>query len=199
MDETNEERLARLEADRQAIEQALVSAATSWALSQARYVSRFMLEEARLTVINQASVTDQIADEVSTIRQEVKQVTEAMTEVFRQWTASLNVDIAQTAAQDPDKVFRSLTKDAHASFGAVFVSRGYDTGSGSGASNQKNATWLFYVPRTGTARTRNVPSDADANRTLSAVWSSCAETARAITSTRDQLQRSRAARLWGED
>jgi hypothetical protein len=199
MHATDNEQLAKLEADARSIENSLVTNASSWALDQGAFTRKFLLQEARLVVINQAEVTEQIADEVPALKAEIEEICNEVTATFERWSASVDLAKAKTLAQDPRKAFLELTKQAHDAFGEAFIRRGYDSGSRSRDWTSETSNWHFYIPETGTARNSAMKYDQSAAQDLSDLWSSWATIAREINTTKDQIQRSRAAHLWDAD
>lgn len=199
MHTTNNEQLEKLEIDARSIEDMLVTHARAWALDQGSFTRQFLLQEARLTVINQAEVTDKVVDEVPALKAEVEEVCDEMAAMFEEWSASVDLAKAKIVAQDPRTTFLELTKPFHQTFGNAFTRRGYNSGSGSRDWTSESANWHFYIPETGTARNPFMKYDPSAAKDLSDLWSSWATLARQITSTKDQIQRSRAARLWDAD
>ncbi|WP_125617026.1 hypothetical protein [Specibacter cremeus] len=189
--------LASLEDDARSIEGSLVSTASSWALDQGALARAFLLQEARLVVVNQAEVTERIADEVPELKAEIEEICNEVTATFERWSASIGLAEAKTLAQDPRKAFLELSRHAHDAFGEAFIRRGYDPGSRDWTSGTSN--WHFYIPETGTARNPFMKYAQGTDEDLSELWNSWEAITREITTTRDQIQRSRAATLWDAD
>lgn len=196
MHTTDDGQLKKLENDAQSIEDALLVSARSWALDQGSFTRQFLLKEARLTVINQAEITEKVVDGVPALKAEVERICDDVVAMFEDWSASVDLAKAKTLAQDPRKTFLELTKPFHKAFGGVFIRHGYSSGSGSHNWTAEPANWHFYIPETGTARNPAMKYDASTANDLSELWSSWAAIAREINSTKDHIQRSRAARLW---
>lgn len=199
MHTADDEQLEKLEIDARSIEDALVTHARAWALEQGPFTRQFLLQEARLTVINQAEVTDEVIDEVPALKAEVEEVCDELAAMFEEWSTSVDLAKAKILAQDPRKIFLELTKQFHQAFGDAFIRRGYNSGSGSRDWTSESANWHFYIPETGTARNPTMKYDPSAAKDLSDLWSSWATIARQINSNKDQIQRSRAAHLWDAD
>lgn len=197
MQNTEATKLASLETDVQSLEESLVLSARSWALAQGAVAGAFLMHEARLAVVNQAMVTERIADEVREMKDEVKDICDEVTLAFERWNTSVGLTEAKTLAQDPRKVFLEITRDAHDAFGEAFIRRGYEPGSNDWTRG--NSSWHFYIPETGTARNPFMRYDGGADSDLSQLWNSWAATTREITATRDRIQRNQAANLWDED
>ncbi|MFJ6358678.1 hypothetical protein [Pseudarthrobacter oxydans] len=193
------EQLEKLEVDARSIEDALVTHARAWARDQGSFTRQFLLQEARLTVINQAEVTDTVVDEVPALKAEVEEICDELAATFEEWSASVDLQKAKTLAQNPRNTFLKLTAQSHEAFGNVFIRRRYNSGSGSRDRTSGSPNWHFYIPETGTARNPAMRYDASAAKDLSDLWSSWAAIARQINSAKDQIQRSRAARLWDAD
>lgn len=199
MEKPDDQLLCKLEADMHSIESSLVTTAKSWAAVQGTSARDFLLREARLVVINQAEVTAKVADEVPTLKAEVEQICEDVTETFERWSDSVDLPKAKTLAQDPSQTFRQLTDEAHDAFGDIFIRRGYDPGTRSTNRTRETSNWFFYKPETGTARNPTMTINHRATQEISDLWSSWAETAREIKTTKDRVQRSLAAQLWDAD
>ena len=199
MDVMDEEKLSELEAEARSLEAVLITSARSWALDQSTFTREFLLQEARLVVINQAHITEQIADEVPGLKAEIEEVCRAVSVMFERWGESIDLAKAKVLAQDPRKVFLELTQQAHTAFGEAFARRGYDAGSGSREWASGTSNWNFYIPETGTARNPAMKFDQRGAQDLSDLWSSWASISRQINTAKDQIQRRRAAYLWDAD
>lgn len=196
MNTADNEKLSLLEAEARSIEDSLVSAAIVWATTQATLTSEFLREEARITVMNQSPITEQLANDIPALKAEVQEIRNKLVAKFDQWCGSVDSIKAMDLAQNPRKVFLELTQEAHRAFGDSFMSRGYDPGSRSRGLSDYTPVWHFYVPETGSARNSVMKFDHGTARELSDLWSSWAAISREINKTRDDILRRRAARLW---
>lgn len=196
MHKEDEEQLATLEAEARLIASQLVPEARTWAQDQGTFAKAFLLKEARLAVVNQADVTEQISGDVPALKTEIEEICNHVQASFEQWVSTIDFEEATTVAQNPRKKFLELTGEAHDAFGEAFVRRGYSTGMNSREWARETSRWAFYIPETGTARNPNMNYDDRTGEELSKLMNSLTTISQQIRTLKEQIQRSRAARVW---
>ncbi|MFF2842450.1 hypothetical protein [Paenarthrobacter sp. NPDC057981] len=142
-------------------------------------------------------MTETITEEVTALKKEVLAIGDEVATMFDRWSETANLEDAKALAQDPRKTYLALTQQAHADFAKAFIQRGYNPGTESSSyPGTANSDWFFYIPETGTARNPTMKYDQGSHEGITELWHSWRETARKIETTKEQIQRNRAATLW---
>jgi hypothetical protein len=197
MQEADDTQIAALNAEVQALEISLLARAKTWARDQGPFARTFLLQEARLTVVGQAEVTETITEEITTLKKEISAISDEVATMFERWSETAGLEDAKALAQDPRKTYLALTQQAHTDFAKAFIQRGYNPGTGSSSYHRTaSSNWFFYIPETGTARNPTMKYDQGSNEGITELWHSWRETAHKIETTKEQIQRNRAASLW---
>ncbi|WP_369745679.1 hypothetical protein [Paenarthrobacter sp. AMU7] len=197
MQEADDTQIAALNADARALEISLLARARTWAKDQGVFARTFLLQEARLTVVGQADVTETIMEEVTALKKEILAIGDDVAIMFDRWSETADLEDAKALAQDPRKTYLALTQQAHADFAKAFIERGYNPGIGASSyQGTASSNWFFYIPETGTARNPTMKYDQGSHEGITELWHSWRETAHKIETTKEQIQRNRAASLW---
>lgn len=186
------ERLASAEKQTTSARAEVLRLTQAWARDEAEDVERFFLDEGRLTVVNQAAVTERVRGDIPAARERVTTIAASARAAVAAWGESLTAEDA-LESQELRTGFQAAVKPAREEFGKLFEGLGYKK---SDTSDRYAPAWAFYYPKTGTARSAIVPMGHPGQVTDS--LSAYASLRACVTDLRRQIQEHDAADLWGD-
>jgi hypothetical protein len=166
------------------------SATAAWVEDQAAHIAEFLDAEARLTAVNQAAHTEEIAVQIPALRERLAVARDEAVARFRTWS--------EDRVGDPAEVRQSFKAESPRFARAwieVMLEAGYQ--GGLARRGESRPAWGFYDPTTGTARRTFMPASA-AMVELEKSVRDRKSVAFSLEKASESEQRARAGDLWDD-